>query len=63
LHPNPASSYVNISSIDKPVAVYTQHGVCVMRDVEQSTIDVSMFPAGLYFIVSGSQVQKLVIER
>ncbi|MBM4179029.1 MAG: hypothetical protein FJ211_06830 [Ignavibacteria bacterium] len=63
LHPNPASSYVNISSIDKPVAVYTQHGVCLMHDVDQSTIDVSTFPAGLYFIVCGSQVQKLIVQH
>lgn len=63
LHPNPTSSMVNIGSNDRPVSVYSQHGTCMLRDVHESTIDVSTFPAGLYFVVKGSQVQKLIVQH
>jgi hypothetical protein len=63
LYPNPASTMVNISSISTPVNVYSQHGICIMRDIQESIIDVSAFPAGLYFVVSGSQVRKLLVQR
>lgn len=63
LYPNPASAMVNIGNFEGSVRVYSQHGMCMMRDVHESMIDVSAFPAGLYFVVRGSQVQKLVVQH
>ncbi len=63
LYPNPASTMVNIGSTEGSVSVYSQHGICMMRDVHESMIDVSTFPTGLYFVVSGSQVRKLIVQR
>lgn len=63
LYPNPASSIVNIGSNGRPVSVYSQHGICMMRDIQESMIDVSTLPAGLYVVVSGSQVQRLIVQH
>lgn len=63
LYPNPSSTIVNIGGNRTSVCVYSQHGICMMRDVHESTIDVSTLPAGLYFVVNGSQVQKLVVQH
>jgi hypothetical protein len=63
LYPNPASAMVHIGSNSIPVSVYSQLGICMMRDIQESMIDVSTLPAGLYVVVSGSQVQRLIIER
>ena len=63
LYPNPASAMVHIGSNSIPVSVYSQLGICMMRDIQESMIDVSTLPTGLYFVVNGSQVQRLIIER
>jgi len=63
VYPNPASTMVNINGIGGPINVYSQHGICMIRDIHGSMIDVSWLPAGIYFMVGGSTAHRLIIAR
>ncbi len=68
IYPNPASEYIVIDSRSQSVEVgiYNVAGQMVMHSFNESRVDISSLPRGLYFVnasVDGvSGMQKLVVE-
>jgi hypothetical protein len=67
IYPNPATDYIEVSGGDGAIKIYDLLGVCVLthpmplsREGEQSRIDVSALPAGVYFVRVGGQMYKFV---
>ncbi|MFI5173101.1 MAG: T9SS type A sorting domain-containing protein, partial [Chitinophagales bacterium] len=77
IYPNPSSDKIIISLSSNPLI--TDHSLLILTDLSGKTIseinitspdteiDVSAFPAGIYFVrmmIDGEQfIQKLIIER
>jgi hypothetical protein len=63
LFPNPVSGILHIGKVnDKEIEVINCLGQSLIKAFDKSEIDVSMLPAGVYFIRVGSAIAKFVKE-
>ena len=68
IYPNPATNNITISGISKKdnITITDLSGRTIIRTVandETETIDVSGLPAGIYVVVAGKAVGKLIIDN
>ena len=58
--PNPSSDYINIVPFTKQIQIFNLYGNKLLESEFKDRIDVSGFPAGVYFLKSGSNVNKFL---
>jgi hypothetical protein len=58
--PNPASDYINIVPYTKQILIFNIYGNKVLESEYKDRIDVSGFPAGVYFLKAGNKVYKFI---
>lgn len=66
--PNPASSQIMVSGYDDHIEIYDVNGrmvasIAAEEDSAPVTISVAELPGGLYFVRSGDQTQKVMVEK
>ena len=64
IYPNPTSEFLNVVSPNRtPIFVMNQVGQRVYEDYAPTTINLSNFEDGIYFIQTSNDVQKFVIQK
>jgi hypothetical protein len=64
IYPNPTSDFLNVVSPNRtPIFVMNQVGQRVYEDYAPTTINLSNFEDGIYFIQTSNDVQKFVIQK
>lgn len=67
-YPNPVSDWLSISNItpNTIIQIYTQQGVCVYSqqvETDSVSIDCSSFPAGFYYLKTGTAKGKVIVKK
>src|SRR5690606_20737919 len=65
VYPNPANSSVTLKGFTESVMIFSATGQLMQSfdKVVQQNIDVSLWPAGVYFVRSGVEIIKLVVSH
>ncbi|MES2689361.1 MAG: T9SS type A sorting domain-containing protein, partial [Bacteroidota bacterium] len=63
IYPNPTTTHLYVEGLNEGASVYNVLGTRLLEIKDNNTIiDVSAFPKGIYFIKSGNEIKRFIIE-